>query len=74
MFDQQHIEPNPNDMLTLSIIDKKSKKILKQRNAYLPDPDVPPGIQEKIDSNLLKLAGEIIVRKTMDWEGESGGI
>ena len=53
-------------MLTQSIIDKEAIKILKQRNAYLPDPKVPPGIRDKVDNNILKLAGEIIVRKTMD--------
>ena len=35
---------------------------------------MPPGIQEKIDHNILKLAGEVIVRKTMDKEDEPGGI
>jgi hypothetical protein len=61
-------------MRTLSIINKKTCKILKRRNAYLPNPNVPPGIQKKIDHNILKLAGEIIVRKTMARENEPGGI
>ena len=74
LFDQQHVESNPNDMLTLSIIYKNTCNILKQRNAYLPDPNVPPGIQEKIDHNILKLAGEVIVRQAMDRENEPGGI
>ena len=60
-------------MRKLRIIDRKTSKILKQRNAYLPDPNVPPGIQEKVDHNILKLAGEVIVRQTMDREGEPGG-
>jgi len=58
----------------LPIIDKKTCKILKLRGAYQPDPDVPPGIQEKIDHNLLKLAGEVIVRLAKGRDGEPGGI
>ena len=60
-------------MRKLRIIDKETFKILEQRNAYLPNPNVPPGIQEKVDHNILKLAGEVIVRQTMDREGEPGG-
>ena len=55
------------------MIDKEGIKILKQRKAYLPDRNVPPGIQDKVDHNLLRLAGEVIVRKTMDRDGEPGG-
>jgi hypothetical protein len=61
-------------MRKLRIIDKKTCKILQQRNAYLSDPDVPPGVQERVDHNLLKLAGEVIVRQTMDMDGEPGGL
>ena len=61
-------------MLTRSIIDKEACKILKQRNAYLPNPNMPVGITDQVDHNILKLAGEIIVRKTMDFEREPGGI
>ena len=61
-------------MRKLRIIDKKTCKILQQRNAYLPDPDVPPGVQERVDHNLLKLAGEVIVRQTMNMDGEPGGL
>ena len=57
-----------------SIIDKDSYKILKQKGAYQPDHELPPGIQAKIDNNLLKLAGEVIVRQTKDRDGEPGGI
>jgi len=74
LFDQQDAEPNPNDMRTLSIIDKKTCKILNLRGAYQPDYDVPPGIQARIDHNILKLAGEVIVRLAKDREGEPGGI
>ena len=35
---------------------------------------MPPGIQAKIDHNILKLAGEVIVRLAKDREGEPGGI
>ena len=61
-------------MRKLKIIDKKTYKILEQRNAYQPDHTVPPGIQDKIDHNILKLAGEVIIRQTMDREGEPGGL
>ena len=60
-------------MRKLKIIDKKTYKILEQRNAYQPDHAVPPGIQDKIDHNILKLAGEVIIRQTMYREGEPGG-
>ena len=58
----------------MSIIDKKTCKIFKLRDAYQPDHDVPSGIQAKIDHNILKLAGEVIVRLAKDREGEPGGI
>ena len=61
-------------MRALPIIDKKTCQILQLRGAYQPDHKVPPGIQEKIDNNLLKLAGEVIVRLAKDRDGEPGGI
>ena len=74
LIEQQAAEATEAAMRTLPIIDKRTCKILKLRGAYQPDHEIPPGIQEKIDHNLLKLAGEIIVRKTMDRENEPGGI
>jgi len=60
-------------MRKLKIIEKETYKILNQRDAYQPDLEVPPGIQGRIDHNILKLAGEVIIRQTMYREGEPGG-
>ena len=61
-------------MRMLPIIDRRTCKVLKLRDAYQPEYDVPPGIQAKIDHNLLKLAGEVIVRLAKGRDGERGGI
>ena len=74
LYEQQAAEATEANMRMLPIIDKKAHKILKLRGAYLPNPNVPPGIQEGVDKKLLKLAGEVIIRMTKYRDGEPGGI